>query len=136
MRLLLAFLVTAFFGVSCGNGNQESYLKATNPLDAGREFIDGCLKGRFEQAALYMVKDADNLQDLEKLEKSYKSKSGADKKQYKQASIIIEAVEPVTDSITIINYKNSFDRVARKLKVVKQQGEWRVDFKYTFSGNM
>jgi hypothetical protein len=136
MRLLLVFLAITLFGVSCGNSNQDTVVKADSPLDAGREFIDGCLKGQFEQAALYMVDNENNRQALEKLAKSYKSRSGADKKQYKQASIIIEGMDTVADSITIINYRNSFDRIARKLKVVKQHQGWRVDFTYTFSGNM
>ena len=136
MRLLFVFLAALFVVSGCNSSGEHTYAKAANPLDAGREFIDGCLKGQFNKAAYYMIPDEPNTKELEKLEKSYESKSGADKKQYKQASIVIEGVETVNDSVTIINYRNSFDRIARKLKVIQRQEEWKVDFKYTFSGNM
>lgn len=135
MRLFLTLITFMVTCISCGSreGAQEP---ATSALDAGRSFIDGCLKGHFEQAAFYMLKDEENTADLSKLEKSYDRKGSSDKVQYKQASIMIEGQEAVNDSITIINYRNSFDRIARKLKVIKRQDQWLVDFKYTFSGNM
>jgi hypothetical protein len=136
MRFLFIFLTLLYTLTSCGSGNAGEAIHAESALDAGRGFIDGCLKGEFKKAALYMLQDEENRQDLEKLEKSYAEKPGNDKTQYKQASIIIEELEAVSDTVSIINYRNSFDRVARKLKVVKRENEWRVDFKYTFSGNI
>ncbi|RXK86674.1 hypothetical protein [Filimonas effusa] len=135
MRLFLTLIAVVVTGISCGSGN-ETQEPATSALDAGRSFIDDCLKGRFKQAAFYMIKDDENVAGLAKLEESFNSKGSSDKSQYKQASIMIENVETVNDSTTILSYRNSFDRIARKLKVIKRQETWLVDFKYTFSGNM
>lgn len=130
--LLWCFVIMTVF--ACGGSKYEP---ASNALDAGREFIDGCLKGNFSKASFYMLPDATNQQQLAKLEQAYKSKGGKDKEQYKQASIMIGDIENLNDSVTIINYKNSYDKIARKLKIVRQPNDgWVVDFKYTFNGNL
>jgi len=120
--------------VSC-NG-QKVYPKAENAFDAGREFIDGYLKGDFKKAGFYMLHDDENNALLKKLAHTYNSKSPSVKKQYKSASITINSVEDVTTGETIINYENSFDKVAHKVKVVNKNGTWLVDLKYTFDGNL
>ena len=57
--------------------------------------------------------------------------------KYKNADIIVNEVSNVNDSITIVNYSNSYKKeVKTKVKMVKISGKWLVDFKYTFSGNM
>jgi hypothetical protein len=121
--------------LACNNASNQ-YPPAENALDAGREFIDGCLKGAFDKASFYMLPDETNKQDLEKIKRNYQTKSKSDQAQYQQASIVIENVDNVNDSITIINYKNSFDKIARKVKVIRRNNNWLVDFKYTFNGNM
>lgn len=130
---LFLFFLTLFVGCS---SDKNAFVPADNSLDAAREFIDGCLKGDFDKALFYMAKDETNLQNLEKMKATYSRKSKADKKQYQQASIIIEEIDSLNDSTDIINYKNSFDRIARKVKVIKDKEGWFVDFKYTLSGNI
>ena len=44
--------------------------------------------------------------------------------------------EDVNDSITIINYSNSYMNKPLEIKVVKEDHKWQVDFKYTYSGNL
>lgn len=130
---LFLFFLTLFTACS---SDKTSFPPADNSLDAAREFIDGCLKGDFDKALFYMAKDETNLQNLEKMKATYSRKSKADRKQYQQASIIIEEIDAQSDSTDIINYKNSFDRIARKVKVIKVKEGWLVDFKYTLSGNI
>jgi hypothetical protein len=115
---------------------KKEYLFAEDALDAGREFIDGCLKGDFAKAKFYMLPDSKNLEHLEKLKDDYNEQSKEDKEQYKQASIIIQNEETITDGVHIIYYKNSFDKIARKVKVIQQHNNWQVDLKYTFDGNL
>lgn len=134
MKKIFTVLVSCVLLGSCLSN--KNYPKAENALDAGREFIDGCLKGDFDKAEFYMLKDETNNQQLEKLQKDYNQKSKEDKQQYKEASINILNEETLSDSIHIIYYKNSFDKVARKVKVVEINGNWMVDFKYTFNGNL
>jgi len=44
------------FALSCSN-QQAVLLPAENSFDAGREFIDGTLKGDFQKASFYMLAD-------------------------------------------------------------------------------
>jgi len=45
-----------------------------NDLDAGREFLDGCLKGNFDKAAFYMLPGAENTKALHTIENNYHKK--------------------------------------------------------------
>src|SRR5579875_3735206 len=102
---VFAFLFLLFF--SCGS----SYPKAENDFDAGREFIDGCLKGDFDRARFYLLKNDANNQQFDKLVKDYRNKSNKQKEGYHEASINILEEDTVSDSVRIINYKNSFDNI-------------------------
>jgi hypothetical protein len=124
-----------FVLIACGCNN-SNYEDSVTALDGGREFIDGCLKGDFKQAAHYMVDDSENQSDLLKIKRDYNLKSTDEKHSYATASIIINNDETINDSTHIINYENSYDKVARKVKVIKRNGKWLVDFKYTFNGNL
>ena len=57
-----------------------------------------------------------------------------EKKGYKNADIIIspKGIENISDSISVINYSNTFKNKPSKLKLIKKNNEWLVDFKYTF----
>ena len=135
MRLILSsaivLLCCTFF--SCG---EKHYTKAENALDAGREFIDGCLKGDFDQASYYMLQDDENKSLLLQQKRNYDAKSKEGKQQYNSASIIIYEDAAVNDSTHVINYQNSYDKVGRKVKVVLKNNTWLVDFKYTFNPNL
>lgn len=131
MKTLFACLLI-FILFACNN----RYSDAETALDGGREFIDGCLKGDFKKAAYYMINDSENESDLLKIKRDYDTESAEQKEAYATASIIIHEDAAINDSIHIINYENSYDKTARKVKVVKRNGSWLVDFKYTFNGNL
>lgn len=128
-------LVLLLFILSCNNKSSE-YKKPENALDAGREFIDNSLKGHYNTAKRYMLIDEENVYWLNKVSNDYNKLSEQEKAGFSQASININEVADVSDSVTVINYTNSFKKRAQKVKVVKHKGEWVVDFKYTFSGNL
>ena len=118
--------------VACG----ESYEVPDTSLDCGRQFIDAIFKGNFKRARQLMVPSEQNLQLLnERLAKDFRARNSLDKDQLRNASIVINQVENISDSITIINFLNSYDNKPAVLKVVKYQGQWMTDLKYTFSGN-
>jgi hypothetical protein len=123
-------LMLAIF--SCG----RQYPPATTALEGAHQFIDGCLKGDFNRAAAYMIDDSENQKDLLKIKRDYDGKSEDQKHAYALASIIINEDATLNDTIHIINYKNSYDQFARKVKMVQRNGNWLVDFKYTFNGNL
>jgi hypothetical protein len=120
--------------ISC-SGN-EKYASAENALDAGREFIDGCLKGDFDKAGFYLLHNTINDAVLSKLKQEYQQKSSIAKKQLKDASITILNVEEVSADATIISYSNSFNNTTRVLKVIHNNNVWLVDVNYTVKGNL
>jgi hypothetical protein len=132
LLLIIGFL----FLFSCSNKGDE-YHNPENALDAGREFIDQSLKGRFSTAKKYMLLDEENEYWLNKTSENYNRYTEQDKAGFSKASINISEVSDVLpDSVTIINYSNSYRNRPQKIKVVKYKGAWVVDFKYTFSGNL
>jgi hypothetical protein len=134
MKYLFISLL-ALFALSCTN-EEDQYHQPENALDAGREFIQQSLKGKFTTAEMYMLQDKENKYWLSKWREEFSKTSEQEKATYNKASInIAEVKDVVPDSITIINYSNSYKKVPQKIKVVKYNGEWKIDFKYTFSGN-
>ena len=133
-QLLFLFLVVSLF--SCNN--TQDYPKATNALGAGREFIDAFLKGDSERAKAYMIDDEENRTILTRLHRQLKTRSDEDQQGYKESSIIIEpgGIETITENEVIIQYKSSYDRTPRKVKVVKKDDRWLVDLKYTLNPNL
>ena len=132
-KLLMALLCLTVF--AC-NQNKKDYQKPENALDAGRSFIEHSLKGEFSTAKRYMIQDKENLYWLDKVSKDYNGISEKDKAGFSSSSIKINEVADVSDSITVINYSNSYKNRSQKVKVVNYGGDWLVDFKYTFSGNL
>jgi hypothetical protein len=129
----ICFIMVLLAFAACSNND---YPKAQDALDAGREFIDGCLKGDFKRAAFYMVPDAENNRELLKLKNQYKEKSQEQQTSFYNASIILNEDATVSDTVHVINYMNSYDKIGRKVKVVLRNNTWLVDFKYTFNGNL
>src|SRR6476469_330099 len=130
--LILGFLLL----FSCKN-EEEEYHKPESALDCGREFIQQTLKGKFNAANKYMLQNEDNQFWLAKWSQEFKKLSEQDKTGYSKAAITIyEVSDVVPDSVTIINFSNSYKNRPQKIKVVKCNQEWNVDFKYTFSCNV
>ena len=125
----------AFLFASCNNST-NNFKDADNAIDAGREFIDACLKGDFVKADFYMLQDEENKANLNKIERGYREKDRDGRRQYREASIIINEVANLTETTAIINYSNSYDKIAHKIKVVEINNKWLVDFKYTFNPNL
>lgn len=126
------FLVGFLFSCSTPEGFKEP----EDPLDAGREFLRSVLDGDYEKANLYLLNDPED-QELFKRYQSYMKKSPKKELlQLKSASIVINKVETLSDSVTLINYSNSYTMKPTDLKIVRQGSSWKVDFSYTFSGNL
>ena len=130
-KFILFFLTTLLF-ISCGE--TENYKKPDDPLEAGRDFIRFALDGNMNQAKQFILKDQANERLFDEIQKKYKTSSSEEKSGYKDANIIINKSQDLNDSITIINYSNSYKKENNEIKLVKQQNEWWVDFKYTFTG--
>ena len=130
-RILLLLILLVIILSSC---DRQGSNPSTDPLETGREFIDASLKGNYEEAKRYVLPDSVNIEYFNGLVKFNDRLSRDEKEGYKNANIIINSAENVSDSVMIINYSNTFKNTPSKIKLVKINKEWRVDFKYTFTG--
>ena len=129
---LIIFSILLFAGC-----NSKKELPNTD-IEVAKTFVKYVLENDFNEAASLVTNDAANNSYLKQIEKSQQEKWSKDEaEQYKNADVIIFEVSNVNDTISIINYANSFKVLEKsKVKVVKINGQWMVDLKYTFSGNL
>lgn len=106
-------------------------------IEVAREFIKNILESNFKDAETFVLNEETNRQFFELFKKEFESKSKSELESFKNADIIINEISPISDSVSIINYSNSFKKdKTNKLKMVRINGQWMVDLKYTFSGNL
>ncbi len=129
IQLLLIILLA-----SCQSTHQ--YPAAADALDAAREFIDASIRGDFEKANAYLLQDEKNKQLLKEEEEKYRAKTNAQQKQLSESSLQNISIEEVSAKETIVKFKNSMDKVSRKVKVISVNNRWLVDFKYSFNPNL
>jgi hypothetical protein len=130
--LFLFFLI----GLMTNGCNPVGFKKPEDGLDAGREFIRAVLDGDYKKGELYVLPDEEDIRIYKRYTDYMKKRSPEELQGLKDASIIVNKIEPVNDTVQIINYANSYSKKPMDIKVVKQDGQWWVDFKYTFSGNL
>jgi len=133
-KLLTSFLLLQFF-LCCNNADHEhsSTARSENDIDAARNFIQAALDGNYRKARTYALADSFNQQYVDLFERIYKERMNPeDKRGYREASINIHSVTPLNDSVTLINFSNSYKNKNDSLKVVRLNGQWLVDLKYSF----
>lgn len=126
------FLLLLFAGCS----SPEGFKRPEDALDAGREFIRSVLDGDYKKAELYVIPDEEDIRLFSRYRSYMKKRPQDELASLKSSSIIINKVEALNDSVSIINYANSYVRKPVEIKVVKKDGEWWIDFSYTFSGDL
>lgn len=131
---------TLLFGLICAIGlfACNSKKQVTNSdIGVAQAFIKDILENDFKEAETLVLKEETNKQYFDLFKKEFESKDVAELENYKNSEIIINEISPVSDSVSIINYSNSFKKdKSNKLKMVRVDGRWLVDLKYTFSGNL
>lgn len=125
-------LISLFFACN----SPEGFKEPEDPLDAGREFVRAVLDGNYEKANLYLLKDAEDQELFNRYQTYMKKTPSKELLQLKSSSIVINKVEALSDSVTLINYSNSYTMKPTDLKVIREGKSWKVDFSYTFSGNL
>ncbi len=127
-RLIAALVIAGGLVTACNNKPADKPATAT---DAGRDFIRATLDGDFKTADALLLDDEHN-RELFASYKSFYDHMPEDKKQaYKKASYNINTFTDVNDSVSLINYSNSYMNQPMNIKLVKKNSEWKVDFKYT-----
>ena len=131
MYKLILIALTSLFFISC-NQQSKKVKKNSDPLEAGREFINASLTGDYDYAKQYLLTDSTNLMYFDRFVEFDEKKPAADKEGYKNSNIIINSTENISDSVTVINYSNTYKKEPAKIKLIRKNNEWLVDFKYTF----
>ncbi len=130
----LVVIMLAAMAISC---NSEKKKIPVTDTEVATTFIRNLLDNDFKEAEQYLLKDETNNQIFERFKKQYSEKDKAVLEKYRNADIIVNNISYVTDSVCIFNYSNSYSRADKTiLKVVRIDGKWLVDLKYTFSGNL
>ena len=130
----LTFVFVVLLAAACGQ--PEGFKKPEDALDAGREFVRSVLNGDYKKAELYIMPDEEDIRLFLRFRDYMKQRPQDEISGLKESSITINKVEEISDSVTIINYSNSFEKKPTEIKVVKKDDQWWVDFSYTFSGNL
>lgn len=128
------FLFLLFF-VACTSGPEQDALPpaSENDVDAARNFIRNLLDGKLRQARTFLIADSTNLEQMDVYQNYYETRMNReDKRGYRESSINIHDVRPVSDSVTIVQYSNSYKQQRDSLRVVRQDGLWLVDLKFSF----
>ncbi len=134
MKLKILF---AFVWITLISGCNQDKIVPNTDIDVARAFIKYILENNFKDAELLVLKEETNKQYFDLFKKEYLSKSKAELDSYHNADIIINEISQVNDSVSVINYSNSYLKdKSNKLKLVRVDGQWQVDLKYTFSGNL
>ena len=94
------------------------------------------MKGDYDQAQKYLLQDSINMEYFNGLKDFYRTRSKDEKDGYKNANILIDSTQQISDSVTVITYSNTYKNQPAKLKMVRKNNEWLVDFKYTFNNNL
>lgn len=123
--LLFPVLLILF---SCNSG---SSIPSTD-IEAASQFVQDIWKSDFKKAEKLLLKDEVNDQIFDRFEEHFKTRPKEELEKYKNASIILNDVKPLNDSVSIINYSNSFNKAEKTdLKIIRKNGQWLVDLKYT-----
>lgn len=132
-KIIIAAITFAIVFIACNN---SAGVNKTDPLESGRGFIEASLKGDYVEAKKYILEDSTNLEYFNGL-RDFNSKMGpSERENYRDANIIIDSTHQESDSVSIITYSNTYKNVPSKLKMVKRNNEWLVDFKFTFNDSL
>lgn len=112
--------------------NPTGVVEPEDGEDAGREFVRAVLDGDYVKAETYILKDEEDLELYKRYVEYMRKLNGKELIEYKQSNITIHEIEHQGDTTVLMNYSNSATKKIQKLKIVKQNNKWLVDFSYTF----
>ena len=134
IRTILTFAFPLLFLLACNNEKKEYPQTDT---EAATTFVRYLLDNKLDEAEAMVLKDEANQQYFSIIRQQYAKRGKAEQDKYHSADIIVNEIGNVSDSVTIVNYSNSVNRKSKnKVKVVRIDGKWVIDLKYTFSGNL
>lgn len=103
-------------------------------IETAGAFMQDIWKLDFDKAEKLMLKDDMNDQLFNRFEQHMKAKKKEELDKYKNADFIINDNKSLNDSVSIINYSGSYNKAEKTdLKLVRKNGHWFVDLKYTLA---
>ena len=125
-KIFFTAIVVLF--VSCKD--ESTYTPATDPEEAGTQFIRASLDGNYAKARFYLLKDSTNLLLIRQQQINYEQLSPERKRDNREASIRPIEIKNENDSITFYKYYHTSNtRDTTTIRIIKQKGEWLVDLK-------
>jgi hypothetical protein len=117
---------------SCGDSSTKT--TPVTAMEVAQAFIDATLQNDLDKAGDYLLKDSTNAQLMERYRESNKKLTKEQLEIYsKSSSHIKDVADVVKDSVVIVSYSPSYKpETINKLKMVRVDGKWQVDIKYTF----
>jgi hypothetical protein len=129
-KIFFGIIICSIGFAACDNGHSEENKK--DPLESGRGFIEASLKGNYVEAKKYLLEDSTNLEYFNGMRDFNSKRTPIERENYRDANIIIDSTSKLSDSVNIISYSNTYKKVPSKLKMVRKNNEWLVDFKFSF----
>jgi hypothetical protein len=133
MKNKIIMVMAATFIIAACNNSAD--VDKSDPLESGRGFIEASLKGDYVKAEEYILPDSTNMEYLHILRDFNSKRTPEERENYRDANIIIDSTQTLSDSVTIITYSNTYKKVPQKLKMIKHNNDWLVDFKFTLNEN-
>ena len=109
--------------------NTDSFKKAEDAQDAGREFIRASLDGNYNKASFFLYPDSTNQMLFDKWKKDHERLDHEEQKKYRDANILPINIQSVNDSVTSYTYANSYKKDTTTFRVIRVNGVWLVDLK-------
>jgi hypothetical protein len=122
--LILAGIVVLF---SCGSSGDS--LPATD-IEAAKQFVDNIWHSDFKKAEKLLLNDEANKQTFDGFTAYYNRLPKEELEKYKKATLVLNSVTPLNDSVSIVNFSADFNKTKKdELKIVRTGGQWYIDLK-------
>jgi len=132
-KLFISFLILQ--ALTACSSDDKTLSTSDSDVDAASNFIRASLDNNFEEAKNYIVKDSTNTEYLNAVKRNRAKLTKAENFNYREASIRVYDTRKINDSTSIVSYSNSYKNQKDSVKVVRVNGQWLVDFKYSFPTN-
>jgi len=135
MRKHLLFLLVIALLAACNSSDKKT--DTSTDIGVATTFIRNLLDNDMKGAEALLLKDEANGQYFDIIKQRYGKLDKTELEKYKNSDIIINELSKVADSVSVVNYSNSYNKDSKNImKVVRVNNQWLVDLKYTFSGNL
>lgn len=122
-------LITVQFLLLLSACSSKDALPGTD-IEAAKQFVDNIWHNDFKKAETLLLNDEANKQTFDGFKVYYNRLPKVQLEKYKNATLILNTVIPVNDSVSIVNYSPDFNKSEKnELKVVRVKGQWYIDLK-------